>query len=124
MSLSSVHVGKLIADPVKDDGTGPVARFTVACEDSDADTDPAVLVEVETSSGLAEEVLATLRADDEVIVVGRLGGSARSHGRHPVVCVRASHVALELADATARRGPRVEPWQQVGSGVSELPWSW
>lgn len=128
MSLSSVHVGKLIADPVKGDGASPVARFTVACADEDraVDTaaDPAVLVEVETSSGLAEEVLATLRADDEVIVVGRLGGSARSHGRQPVVCVRASHVALELADATARRGPRVESWQQAGSGVSELPWSW
>ena len=131
MALSSVHVGKLVADPVKGHGAGPVATFTVACAtDEDgveaAAGDPAVLVEVETSSGLAEEVLATLRADDEVIVVGRLGGPAPARGRHPVVCVRASHVALELADATARRAGavRVDPWQPVGSGLSDLPWSW
>jgi hypothetical protein len=132
MSLSSVHVGKLIADPVKGHGTGPVARFTVACPAvqvgvEDGTADPAVLVEVETSSGLAEEVLAILRADDEVIVVGQLGGPVRPpRGRHPVVCVRASHVALELADATVRRSGavRVDPRQPVASGVSELPWSW
>jgi hypothetical protein len=132
MALSSVHVGKLTADPVKGDSSGPVARFTVVCpvgQQERAGAGESVLVEVETSGELADEVLATLRADDEVIVVGQLGGTVRAPaGQGLAVRVLASYVALELAAASARRpvGVPDDPRQPVpvGSSLSELPWSW
>ncbi|MGA8114318.1 MAG: hypothetical protein WCA46_11695 [Actinocatenispora sp.] len=120
MSVSSLYVGRLADNPVRDytlDGS-PLARFLLCCPaaanparpvgtEGPGGADDEVAIAVQAADTLAELVLRDLHRGDRLLVVGGLATSPPDATRRGAtdLFVRASHIGLDVTTGGWRRDP-------------------
>ncbi|BCJ36795.1 hypothetical protein Athai_42980 [Actinocatenispora thailandica] len=133
MSVSNLYLGRLPEDPAREYSLAgeSVASFALRCPVSAAPPgvgrpgETSVLVAVQATGALAEEVLGQLRAGDRVLVAGSLAASPPDPDRLGAsdVLVHAQHVGLDLDTGGWHRDPvPVRVGETAPTGHPEYHW--